>query len=141
MVIPRVLKSKFRANRLRGSRIMIGHTNKQRYFLYILYIYKASKKIVISGAWCKIVPFLCNSPVLCFFQYLNFFFGTLAPKTPRNFFSLKIKSSGKQNCVYILFLSNSKILKRLNHGISENQQNCNQKIRNFQFWSNLEKVM
>ena len=41
-----------------------------------------------------------------------------------------------QKCVYKLFLSKSKILKRLNHRISENWQNCNKKIHNFQFWSN-----
>ena len=41
-------------------------------------------------------------------------------KNPRTFFPLKIKSSEKQKCVKKLFLSKSKILKRLNHRISEN---------------------
>ena len=43
--------------------------------------------------------------------------------------SLKIKSSEKQKCVNKLFLSKSKILKRLDHRIAENLQNCNKKIR------------
>ena len=58
----------------------------------------------------------------------------MAQKKP---FSLKIKSSEKQKCVYKLFLSKSKSLKRLNHRITENSQNCNKQIRNFYFWSNL----
>ncbi len=36
----------------------------------------------------------------------------------------KIKSSEKQKCVYKLFLLKSKILKRLNHRITKNSQNC-----------------
>ena len=69
----------------------------------------------------------CNSPEWCFSN---------GPKNPRTFFSLKIKSSEKQKCEYKLFLSRSKSLKRLNLRIAENLQNCNKKIRNFQFWSN-----
>ena len=57
-------------------------------------------------------------------------------KTREPFFSLKIKSSEKQKCVNKLFISKSKILKRLNHRISETLQNCIMKIRNFQFWYN-----
>ena len=52
-------------------------------------------------------------------------------KNPRTFFPLKIKSSEKQKCVNKLFLSKSKILKRFNHRITENSQNCNKKISNF----------
>ena len=51
-------------------------------------------------------------------------------------FFLSKSSSEIQKCVHKLFLSKSKILKRLNHRISENWQNCNWKIRNFQFWYN-----
>ena len=40
----------------------------------------------------------------------------------------------KAKCLFILFLSKSKMLLRLNHRIPENWQNCNKKIRNFQFW-------
>ena len=44
--------------------------------LVLIYLYKCIdtfiqgelKKSVICGAWCKIVPFLCNSPVWCFFN-------------------------------------------------------------------------
>ena len=81
---------------------------------------------------------MCNSPVWCFFQYFlktcNYFGTTMVQKNQRTFFSLKIKNSEKQKCVHKLFLSKSKILKRLNHRISDNLQNFNQKIRNFQFW-------
>ena len=45
-------------------------------------------------------------------------------KIRKSFFSLKIKSSEKQKCAFILFLSKSKILLRLNHGITENWKNC-----------------
>ena len=31
-------------------------------------VYRVSKKNVICGAWCKIVTFLYNSPVWCFFN-------------------------------------------------------------------------
>ena len=58
----------------------------------------------------------------------------MAQKKFAKLFSFKMKSSEKQKCVNNLFLSKSKILKRLNHRISENLQNCNQQIRNFQFW-------
>ena len=43
------------------------------------------KKSVICGACCKIVPFLCNSPVWCFinnFGKFFYFFGT--SMTPKN---------------------------------------------------------
>ena len=61
------------------------------------------------------------------FQYClkicNFFGTPMAQKKIReSFFSLKIKSSENQKCVFILFLSKSKILKRLNHRITENWQ-------------------
>ena len=41
------------------------------------------------------------------------------------FFLSKSKVQKKQKCVNKLLLSKSKILKRLNHRISENLQNCN----------------
>ena len=109
--------------------------------LYI-YIYRVSKKKCDLRAWCKSVTFLCNSSVWCFLNiFWKFvFFGTsMANKrNSRTFFSFKIKSSEKQKCVNKLFLSKSKILKRLNHRISENLQNCNWKICNFQFWCNFQ---
>jgi len=51
-----------------------------------------------------------------YFENLYFFCGaSMARKIIREpFFSLKIKSSEKQRCVSKLFLSKSKILKRLN---------------------------
>ena len=61
--------------------------------------YRMRQKIVICGALCKIVPFLCTSMA--------------------NLFSLKIKSSERKKCVNKLFLSKSKIIKRLNHRISK----------------------
>jgi len=57
----------------------------------------------------------------------------MAQKNIREPFFLKIKCLKKQKCVYILFLINSKILKRFNHRITENLQTCNKKIFNFQF--------
>jgi len=60
----------------------------------------------------------------------------MAQKKSANLFSLKIKSSEKQKCLSKLFLLKYKILKRLNNRISENLQNCNKKIRIFQFWYN-----
>ena len=44
------------------------------------------------------------------------------------FCSLKIKSSEKQKCIYILFLGKSRILFRLNHRITENLQNFSTKF-------------
>ena len=57
----------------------------------------------------------------------------MAPKKIREPFFSQNQSSEKQNCLNESFLSKSKILKRLNHRISENLQNCNKKIRNFKF--------
>jgi len=71
-----------------------------------------------------------------FFENLYLFWYFNDPKKTANLFSLKIKNSEKQKCVNKLFLSKSKILKRMNLRISENLQNCNKKISNFQFWSN-----
>jgi len=89
---------------------------------YYIEIYRVTKKSVICGVWCKIVLFLCNSPVwffLIFFENLYFFWCSNGPKeNPRIFFSLKIKSSEKQKCTFILFLSKSQILLRLNHRIT-----------------------
>jgi len=103
--------------------------------------YRASQKKLICGAWCKIVSFFVQLSCMVFFTFfvenLQFFWYFNGPKeNPRIFFSLKIKSSEKQKCVFILFLFKSKILLRLNHRITENWKNCNKKIRNFQFWSN-----
>ena len=60
------------------------------------------------------------------------FFGTpMAPKKLQEPFFSQIKISEMQKSVFELFLSKSKILKRLNHRITENSQNCSKKIRNF----------
>ena len=71
-----------------------------------------SKKSVICGAWCQIVPFLCNSCLVFFFQYFlkicNFLVLQWPKRKSANLFSLQIKSSEKQNYVFKLFLSKSK---------------------------------
>ena len=66
-----------------------------------------SKKSVISGAWCK--SFFVHLSCVVIFQYFlkNLIFLVLQwhQKNPQTFFSLKIKSLGKQKFVYKLFLS------------------------------------
>ena len=74
---------------------------------------------------------------LVFYQYFSDFFDFFMVLIKiRKLFSLKIKSSEIQKCVYTLFLLKSKILQRLNHRITLNLQNCNKKSCNFQFWCN-----
>ena len=91
----------------------------------VLYLINCNENIQgeSCGAWCKIVPFLCNCPELgfiIFFEDLYFFLLFQWPiKYPQTFFSLKIKSSVKQKCVNKLFLLKSKILKRLNYRTQE----------------------
>ena len=69
------------------------------------------KKSVIWVAWCKIVPFLCNSPLWkVFFQYYlkicKFLLVLQWPKKSANLFSFKIKMkkswnfSCSKNCNY-----------------------------------------
>ena len=86
----------------------------------------SQKKSVICGAWCKIVSFFVQISCLVFFQYFlkicNFFDTSMARKKSAYLFSLKIKTSEEQKCVNKLFLSKSKISKRLNYRISENLQ-------------------
>ena len=100
-------------------------------FTYLnINLYRVSqKKVWFAAPGAKLYSFLCNSPVWCFsifFENLQFFLVLQWPqKKSANLFSLKIKNSEKQKCVNKLFLSKSKILKRLNHRISENLQNCN----------------
>ena len=78
------------------------------------YIQGESKTSVIySGVWCKIVPFFVQLSCTVFFQSffeLFFWYSNGPKKSPRTFFSLKIKTSEKRKCKFILFLSNSKIL-------------------------------
>ena len=95
--------------------------------------YRLSKKSVICDAWCKIVHFFVQFSCILFEYFLFWFFNGPQEKNLRIFFSLKIKSSEQQNCVNILFLSKSKIFVKLNHRMTENLQNCNEKICNFQF--------
>ena len=105
------------------------------YFFHVKLINKIlqceSKKSVIYGAWCKIVPF-CATLLYGVFKYLlKFFFGTLMLKKSANpSFSLKIKSLEKQKCVYKLFLSKSKFYK---DWITESQKIGQIVIRNLQF--------
>jgi len=58
------------------------------------------KNVISCTWWCKIVPFLCNSPVWgflkIFFEIYIFWISIVPKKKPRNFFSLKIKSSEKE---------------------------------------------
>ena len=92
-------------------------------------------RLVQKCTFC--VQLSCRAFFKYFLKVCNFFLVLQWPqKKSANFFSLKIKSLEKQKCVNKLFLSKSKIFKRLNHRISENWQNCNKKIRNFQFWYN-----
>ena len=62
-----------------------------------------SKKSVISGAWCKIVPIFVQLSCMVFLQYflkfLLFLGVSMAQKKCEPLFSLKIKSSEKQKCV------------------------------------------
>jgi len=100
-----------------------------------LIIYRVSKKKCDLRLLVQNCTFFVQLSCMVFLKYFlkicNFFGTPIAPKKSTNRFSLKIKSSEKQKCVYKLFLSKSKILKRLNHGITKNWQNCNKKIRNF----------
>ena len=50
------------------------------------------KKSMISGVWCKIVPFLCDS--LIWYLFNIFFWYSMVKKNPPNFFS-RIKESQK----------------------------------------------
>ena len=72
------------------------------------------KKSAIWGAWCKIVPFLvefsCMVFLILFENLYLFWYFNGPPKKSANLFSLKIKGSEKQKCVYKLFLSKSKIV-------------------------------
>ena len=50
------------------------------------------KKSVICGAWCKIVPFLCNSSLWCFFNISwNSFIFLIFKKNGESFFLSKLK--------------------------------------------------
>ena len=85
------------------------------------------KKSVICVAWCKPVPFLCNYPVWWLFIYFlkicNFFLVLQ---------SLKIKSSEKQKCAFILFSLDLKFFK---DWITESQKMCKIVIRKFAIFS------
>ena len=77
-----------------------------------LYLFFCAALLIV---WCFLI----------FFENFKFFLVLLWSKKIREpFFSLKIKSLEK------LLLSKSKILKRLDHRIAENLQNCNKKICN-----------
>ena len=95
-----------------------------------LYIYRVSqKKVWFAEPGAKLFLFCVQLSCIVFFQYfwkIVIFFGTsMAQKKSSNlFFSQNLKFR-KQKCVNKLFISKSKILKRLNHKISENLQNCN----------------
>ena len=106
----------------------------QSYYTKMCFIYRVSQKSMICGAWWNIVPFLCNSPVRCFFnifwKFIIYFLtstgstGSTAQKKSANLFFFQNQKFRKTKKLNKLFLSKSKILKRLNHRISENLQNC-----------------
>ena len=77
---------------------------------------------MVCGAWCKILPFFCKSPVWRFFnifwKFVIFLVLQWSKRKSANLFLSK-KSSEKQKCVYKLFLSKPKIFKieKMNHRI------------------------
>ena len=94
----------------------------------------------LAASVAKKLFFLFISPEWWFFQHFlkifNFFWYSNGPKKSANLCFSQNQKLRKQKCVNRLFLSKSKILKRLNLRIAKNLQNCNKKIHNFQFWSN-----
>ena len=90
--------------------------NSQVYIVMIICVYltnnsqayRVSKKSVICGAWCKIVPFLCNYPVWCFFfhyflKICNFVLYSNGPKENlRIFFSQNQKFIKAKMCIHII---------------------------------------
>ena len=92
--------------------------------------YRVSKKSVICIAWCKIVPFLCNPPVWCFFN----FFLVLKRKSANLFFLSKSKVQ-KSKIVYINYFYQD--LKMFKDWIKESQKICKIVIRKFTFLSSV----
>jgi len=106
---------------------MIAHPNRRT---SIYYYHRVSQKKCVLRRLVQMCNFfratLLYGVFKIFFENLYFFGTSMVQKKIREpFFSFKIKSSVKQKCVNKLFLLKSKILKRLNHRISENLQNCN----------------
>ena len=114
---------------MRNQRQTSGDSSLSQPNIHVhIHTYRVSQKMYLFCATLMYVVFF-----VIFWKFVILFFGTpVAQKKIREpFFSLKIKSSEKQKCVYKLFLSKSKIFQRLNQRITENSQNCNKKISNF----------
>ena len=93
------------------------------------------KKNVICGAWRKIVPFLFNSPLWCFFnifwKFVNFFGNPMAQKKIREPFFLSKSKVQKSKNVYINYFYRN--LKFCKDWITESQKNRNIVRRKFAF--------
>ena len=120
--------------------VQLFHYRKINFFVGLHSIYRVSQKQVWFASPVSKLYLSCATLLYgvlsIFFENFKFFWYFNDPKKSANLFSHKIKSSEEQKCANKLFLSKSKILKGLNYKISENLQNCNKKIRNFQFWYN-----
>ena len=66
-----------------------GIKNTTSILICILYMYRVSQnKYVISGDWCKILPYLCNSPA---WYFKNLLLHPMAKKSAKLFFLSKSK--------------------------------------------------
>ena len=101
-----------------------------------------SKKSVISGVWCKVVPFFCLTLLYgglkYFWKFFYFFFGTLMNQKKREpFFSQNPKFRKANMCIYIISIK----LKNFINIESQKTRKIVIEIRNFQFWSILEETL
>ena len=101
--------------------------------LYILLIYRVSKKSVVASG--EKLYFLQLS-LMVFFQFfwnILFFWYSNGQKIRKTYFLFKIWSSEKQKCVYIYYLY--QILKFSIYSIRESQKICKIVIRKFAIFS------